>query len=797
MKTIFPAWLPVGLAILTMLASCGGLDDRDAVVFIENSGAPVFPFALTIDMGQDGVAGAWCPSADTVTEHGRCGDGLAFDAIPANSRFTVRAPGFRTARLDFATVRSGSSDVVIYVEPAPAATSNDDYATGFGASGLDTFKAMAGSITAESGLLRAVKFYIDDIAGSPVIYFQNTVKHPLHYNFVRSVLGRTITQKDYEATTYHGEDRTGMAGTIVWYEGFDAGNDRTGPINGPFTVEFFPSDDLSPDLALRAYDVVHEAMHFLMPGGTEMRLAYLPPTAGHLAALEGSDSLFERNGATWLSRENLFGNITMQLMNRGVAYGRLLRLTPEELAAAVVSWKDIVLLTRLPIEAPLVGGFITEEMQTPLAHVNVAAMNRKTPNMALAGASGDPRVAPFIYPGTGGDGSGIVRYEVTRDGFTVEWTTQAEAEAFWEDTRPDDLVVPPADTTTAGIPLFSELGFDDSTMVGAKAANLAECRRILGDTVPDGFAVPFHWYQQFVDQAAVPPSLCQDAFADCLSEGRAQTACSDVRTECATLADTTLAAYLDGMLGLETFQQDSVFREAALDGIRYLFGHIPVDSDFANLLDDKVSAVFGTTGIRLRSSTNAEDLEEFSGAGLYESLGANTGGKVPSERIRKVWASVWNWRAFEERSYMGLRHTDVKMGVAVHRAFPAELANGVLITRNLMDPAVDGFYVNVQVGETSVTNPEDGSLPEVFVASPAGSELMTIRSRWSSLSEGVAIMTDQEVIDLYVAARKLHDEFLVLYGADPSKFALDIEFKLDSPDRKLAIKQARPYSWAP
>jgi len=780
------------------MVSCGGRDFSDVVLTVNHQGLQIFPYAVTIDMGTDGITGAWCPSADTITEHGMCGDGLEFTNVPANSRLTVRVPGFRTARLDFTPDGDDQSDVVIDVEPLPAVVSNDDYATGFGVDGgIDVFKSMAGSITSESGLLRAVKFFIDDIGGSPVIYFQDTVRHPLHYNFVRSVLGRNITQEDYEATTYHGEDRTGMAGTIVWYEGFDAGNERTGPVTGPFTVEFFPSDDLSPDLALQAYDIVHDAMEFLMPAGAETRLAYLPPTAGHLAALEASNSLLERNGAIWLTRVDLFGNATIQLMNRGVAYGRLLRLTPEELAATVVSWKDIVLLTRLPIEAPLVGGFITEEMQTPLSHVNVAAMNRKTPNMALAGASEDPRVAPFVYPGTGGDGSGIIRYEVTRTGFTLEWATQAEAEAYWRDARPDNLVVPPADTTTAGLPDFSELGFADSIVVGAKAANLAECRRILGDTVPDGFAVPFHWYQQFVDQAIVGPTLCQDAFADCLSEGRAQTACTDVRTGCATLAGGNLAAYIDGMLALETFQQDSVFREAALNGIRYLFGHIPVDQDFADLLDGKVSAVFGNTGIRLRSSTNAEDLEEFSGAGLYESLGANTGDKVPSERIRKVWASVWNWRAFEERAYMGLKHTDVKMGVAVHRAFPAELANGVLITRNLMDPAVDGFYVNVQIGEISVTNPEDGSLPEVFVASPAGSQLMTIRSRWSSLSEGASIMTDQEIIDLYVAARELHDEFLALYGANPMTFALDIEFKLDSPDRKLAIKQARPYSWTP
>ena len=144
---------------------------------------------------------------------------------------------------------------------------------------------------------------------------------------------------------------------------------------------------------------------------------------------------------------------------------------------------------------------------------------------------------------------------------------------------------------------------------------------------------------------------------------------------------------------------------------------------------------------------------------------------------------------------MGLRHSDVKMAVAVHKSFPTELANGVLITRNIADASFDGFYVNVQVGETSVTNPEDGSLPEVFVMTAAGGSLEVVRSRMSSLSPESPIMTREEMGQLYSAARKLHDHFRQLYRGNPATFALDIEFKLDSPDRRLVIKQARPYAF--
>ncbi len=65
----------------------------------------------------------------------------------------------------------------------------------------------------------------------------------------------------------------------------------------------------------------------------------------------------------------------------------------------------------------------------------------------------------------------------------------------------------------------------------------------------------------------------------------------------------------------------------------------------------------GDPKVRLRSSTNAEDLPDFSGAGLYVSHSATASGdKSASVRIREVWASVWRWRAFEERRRLAISY---------------------------------------------------------------------------------------------------------------------------------------------
>ena len=56
------------------------------------------------------------------------------------------------------------------------------------------------------------------------------------------------------------------------------------------------------------------------------------------------------------------------------------------------------------------------------------------------------------------------------------------------------------------------------------------------------------------------------------------------------------------------------------------------------------------------------------------------------------------------------------MGSLVHRSFPDELANGVLITKNIYRSEYAGITVNVQKGENSVVKPEEGVSCDEFYA---------------------------------------------------------------------------------
>ena len=199
--------------------------------------------------------------------------------------------------------------------------------------------------------------------------------------------------------------------------------------------------------------------------------------------------------------------------------------------------------------------------------------------------------------------------------------------------------------------------------------------------------------------------------------------------------------------------------------------------------------------LRYRSSTNNEDLPNFSGAGLYDS---NT--QKPEETeddgidksMKQVFASLWNFRAFVEREFYRIDHKRTAMGILVHPNYTDELVNGVAVEGQCSFDPLYGkaghHYVNSQVGEDLVTNPEAYSLPEGLLLKSDGSYFIL---HYSNRGERMRLlMRDSQVRQLRRHLDTIHDHFDGLYDSEP--YAIEIEFKITSEDR-LAIKQARPW----
>lgn len=708
-------------------------------------------------------------------------------ARPARLRVVARARGHVTLELALTPPAAGPLGDATFA-PLPPFEATADYATGLSGDDPQPFLDLGWHGVDALGEATVVKFYLQP--GPPTaLWLQQTARHPLHFDFVRGVLGRALSLEEFEAQTYTGLDRTGFAGSLVLHPSLVVDLPE-GPLQAPLSVEFFPTDDLTPAQARQVLLRLEERLAFARGDALVRPLVYVPAGSAQQDALTPAVLRdFTAAGLRVLRREQLYAGITEQRLNAGLAYGTLRLVQPEALATSPVSFRDVIVLPRLPNALPIVGGTITGELQTPLAHVNVAARARGTPNLALLDAATDPRVAPLL--------GRLVRFEVTAQGFTLEEATLAEAESFWRDRADRPRYVPTADLSRDGLPRLSELAFADAASVGVKAANVAELARLLGTNAPDGFAVPFAAFERFLRTATVGPQACTEAELDCLSEGRAAALCAGARARCepAEADGSTLAALVAGVRTDPAIAADTELREASLDLLRHVLRHTPLEATEAAALDARVAALFGAAPVRLRSSTNAEDLEGFTGAGLYTSTTAYaTGREAASDEIRKIWASAFTFRGVEERAFWNVEEEAVMVGVLVHEAFPDERVNGVLITQNVGHPALRGFYVNAQLGEASVTNPVDGALPEVFSLVPGPDGVQVMRERFSSLSPDAPLLTPDELAALTQAAAKVHAHFAALYGRDPAEVAFDLEWKLHGPERRLIVKQCRPYA---
>ena len=413
--------------------------------------------------------------------------------------------------------------------------------------------------------------------------------------------------------------------------------------------------------------------------------------------------------------------------------------------------RDIVIYETLPNELPRVAGIISSVPQTPLSHVNLRALQDGIPNAYIADALDDDEISGLI--------DGYVHYAVTETGYTIRAATQAEVDAHYAASRPAEAQTPERDLTVTTITPLSDFGLDDWDSFGVKAANVA----VLGTlefpdgTVPDGFAVPFYFYDEFMKHNGLYDDI-------------------------------------EKMLADADFQTDF---DTQVDELKKLRKKIK-KAETPEWIETALTAMHATfpegTSLRYRSSTNNEDLLGFNGAGLYDSKTQHpeeTEEDGISKSLKQVYASLWNFRAFIERDFHRIDHMSTAMGVLVHPNYSDELVNGVAVSADPAYGTDDTHYVNSQVGEDLVTNPESNSVPEEGLLSPGGT--YTVVALSNQAPRGQLLLTGDQMSQLRRHLDAIHERFEELYGVeDGEQFAMEIEFKITS-DNVLAIKQARPW----
>ena len=560
----------------------------------------------------------------------------------------------------------------------------------------------------------------------PSVYFINTKTHPTHQTFLDD---RSINRQQV------------ILGAIAYNQNLVTPDDSQGGYH--YSLNTLPYRH-SFSLMERTHTLLAASMPLL-----EDNLA-LYVRNRQLPDIQPDLPLYRESRINLVFDRNVYSGIDFLALNPGVGYGRLQVLDPDGRPHP----RNIVIYEALPNELPRVAGIITTVPQTPLSHVNLRAVQDGIPNAYIRNIRDDPAVAPL-------SGS-YVRYEVAEDGYSVRAATKEEVDAHYEASRPQPQT-PEQDLSVTEIIPLNEIGFDDWRAFGVKAANVA----VLGTldfpegTVPDGFAIPFHFYDEFMK------------------------------------ANGFYGAITD-MLADEDFQTDLEVQDDMLDDLRDDIK----DADTPQWIIDALTAMHAEfpagQSLRYRSSTNNEDLPGFNGAGLYDSKTQDpeeTAADGIDKSLKGVFASLWTFRAFTEREFHRIDHLAATMGVLVHPNYKDELANGVAVSFDPIYGWEETYYVNTQVGEDLVTNPEAHSVPEELLLGPVGGRYgpYTILGTSNQVLPGQLLLTDAQLAQLRQSLEVIHDHFEALYNPGPGEpFAMEIEFKITSDDI-LAIKQARPW----
>lgn len=582
------------------------------------------------------------------------------------------------------------------------------------------------------------------------VFFVSSHHYKWHYDFCKGHLGYWQSRYQFQEANYTDSDsREYVFANINFYQSLNL-----------FTVEFSSADVVKEHL-------IGEFMSRIQRNFYHKDKLRLFLNTQRLVAMH--QSMPEQAAYPVIKADEIYAGQIYQPLNTLKSYGYLRKIKVAELEDAMPGRRDVVVLDGPALDIPAVAGLLSPEFQTPLSHLNILCKNRKTPFLAHKSIWENPQINELQGK--------LVLLDVRSDTFYIKEASLEEAEAVWKKQRSGKPARLKRNLKVRALQPMSILNSRSVNLVGGKAANFAILHRVARKSkgkwkVPEGaFAIPFVHYIEHLESSG---------------------------------ADTLITALLEDTEA----RSNPTLLGPRLKEIRSRIKTSAVNPLLLAKIDGHVLKNSPTLRMRFRSSTNAEDIDGFNGAGLYDSKTGIVGDTVKTveKAIRKVWASVWNYRAFQEREYFNLIQEDVAMGVLVHRSFPNEHSNGVAITKNLYRPRYYGFVINVQAGETSVVSPPAGvTCDQLICYSETGVGFFADKSiveyiSYSSITDGKTVLTNEQVVLLtqqLSAIKKFY--YWSVPGSrgnnqDFRDFALDVEFKFDGPDSTLYIKQARPYN---
>ena len=453
-------------------------------------------------------------------------------------------------------------------------------------------------------------------------------------------------------------------------------------------------------------------------------------------------------------------------LNPGMARGTLrIFETLDAAEDATPAPTDIVALPETIAELKPVAGILTLGEGNALSHVQLLARNFGIPNVAI-----DFSIIDLLKPLEGREVVLVVSSEGNVVLSLVEDVGSLEQLFPAKNTTNDaigKISVPPADLAINEILTINNIGRHLSgKVIGPKAANLGELNRLFPGRVAPALAVPFGIYQSHLVDNGI-----------------------SVRIE---------SAYKKHTMG----ELNSDDLNAELASIRAAINGLELSASLKTKLEQMMQTEFGDAGsygVFIRSDTNVEDLPQFTGAGLSETLANIVGTQNIFTGVPRVWASVLSPRAIAWRSSLLTNPEQIYASVLIMKSVPSE-KSGVLVTSNLADSSKPGLTVSTAWG---VGGAVSGEAAEGLIIAADGSislisEAKTPYQRELNDKGGVSwipapsgrVLTPTDIEQLQELATEVGKKYAPVFDESGKQRPWDIEFGF--VDDELTLFQIRP-----
>ena len=319
-----------------------------------------------------------------------------------------------------------------------------------------------------------------------------------------------------------------------------------------------------------------------------------------------------------------------------------------------IGFNEILVLSEVPISLPPVAGVIVSKPSTPLSHINLLAKGWGVPNAFIKNAGELLKE----YDGR------WVSFETMQDKYVIKGADNKALDEYQKRLAVlKDVMTPRFNLEEKRLLSLSLQRARMADAYGGKSANLGEVARsrLAGVVVPKGFGIPIFYYEQFIKANKLDVAILE-------------------------------------MMDDQKFVHDPAYRRERLTEMRATFQRGTVSAELREAVLKKMHAEFEGKGLFVRSSSNVEDLPNFSGAGLYDTVPNVKDDEKLIEAIKTVWASVWNFAAYEARERANVDHSKAFMAVLVQEGVNADSA-GVMITTDPFNKGNRGaIYISAKRG---------------------------------------------------------------------------------------------------